>query len=1048
MRRFSDIIERRRTIALPSIAPVKRLLTIDLLVALLYLLFGLLFYHALALQGRILMDFDSFTYFYPNESYAARSLQAGHIPLWNPYLWAGAPFLANIQTALFYPPNLLFVFMSVPQAYAVLLVFHAWLGAFSMYALGRSMLWLDRPAALIAGLAFGFSGFITAQAGHLNQMQAAALLPLALLLVNVTLVKRSMLAGLLAALVIALQLLAGHTQEWYLSMVVLAAFVAYTLVIQFGAVLLARIGCGPLKGDELCLSEDDPGLNQILHQVHTPTKSRQMRRGLLALAVGGGFFAAMLVLALLLAAVQLLPTLELQGLSIRSSGLTYQEASSFSLLPSELLRGLLPLWGDEHPESNEWIGYAGIIPLALAALAVVVRPRNRFTIFFALLAFASLFLALGEWNPFYPFFYKLIPGLNLFRVPARWLLVWTLGLAGLAGIGASVFMTGLGLADRFKRLRMVQLRLVALAALAGLGIAFVWYTLHTTPPFAQLIIPHSPTRVIWAVVGVFAAGIVLLGIAWTPNRVLSWCLVVAVALELGSAGQTLPVNRITNLPEAYSSLRSAPAFLLTQPQPYRVLSITNNTFDPGDLPELRKLLTGTLPSEAVYEYIVAAKSKETLAPNVPLLYGIPSIDGYDGGVLPLRRYVEFKQLLVPPDRNTPDGRLREQLTKIPPQNLLALFGVDYVLMDKIADPWVDGVYYDLGLTQDLNAANPRVTLPSLPRFDSTSIGVISYLSGTNTVEDGTTVATLNITDMNGRMASYPLRAGMETAEGHYAKGTTAHKQAKVAAPWSGDPQGSNYIGLIKLPAPSYPLSITLQSNLPAGADFVLRGMSLIDDRLPASESVSIIPEMRVVHSGDVKIYERSGTGRAFLVPAVQVVDDDDAAIRALGSPSFNPESRAIVTKQDLPPTVAAQMNAEGLLSGGSALPQSPVGTVQIRSYQPERVILHVQNTAPAVLVLNDTFYPGWKAQVDGHDATAWRVNYLYRGLDLPAGSHEVVYTYDPPMFNLGAQISAFSLFLLLLGLLYELGRWLNRRRRYETKRLRSVPTQPQPNIPV
>src|SRR3972149_5348833 len=100
-------------------------------------------------------------------------------------------------------------------------------------------------------------------------------------------------------------------------------------------------------------------------------------------------------------------------------------------------------------------------------------------------------------------------------------------------------------------------------------------------------------------------------------------------------------------------------------------------------------------------YVTFAKDKETLKPNLPLTFGIPSLDGTDGGLLPLKRYVEFKSVLPLRSENIPDGRLREQLSSVPDPDLLGSLNVKYILTDRLQDAWAEGIYYDLGVTREL-----------------------------------------------------------------------------------------------------------------------------------------------------------------------------------------------------------------------------------------------------------------------------------------------------------------------------------------------------------
>jgi uncharacterized membrane protein YfhO len=68
------------------------------------------------------------------------------------------------------------------------------------------------------------------------------------------------------------------------------------------------------------------------------------------------------------------------------------------------------------------------------------------------------------------------------------------------------------------------------------------------------------------------------------------------------------------------------------------------------------------------------------------------------------------------------------------------------------------------------------------------------------------------------------------------------------------------------------------------------------------------------------------------------------------------------------------------------------------------------------LVLSDNYYPGWKAFVDGRAAVIKRVKYLFRGVEVPEGKHQVRFIYDPASVKIGALISAAAL-LALIGLM-------------------------------
>src|SRR5437016_11263225 len=209
---------RRRVIA------VRWPLTADSSVVLCLLAASLCFYYPLVFLGRAFLDYDAFVYFYPQRIYLAQSLLAGRIPLWDPNLFLGVPFLANPQTAVLYPPSWLFLLGPVQVVYAAELVLHAFLAAVFTYLLARRAFGVLPLAAAIGAVAYAFGGFAVGQGGHLNQISAAAWLPAVLLAYDRFATTRRVYWLGLGALALALQLLAGHPQETYMTLIVLGIF--------------------------------------------------------------------------------------------------------------------------------------------------------------------------------------------------------------------------------------------------------------------------------------------------------------------------------------------------------------------------------------------------------------------------------------------------------------------------------------------------------------------------------------------------------------------------------------------------------------------------------------------------------------------------------------------------------------------------------------------------------------------------------------------------------------------------------------------------------
>jgi hypothetical protein len=88
-----------------------------------------------------------------------------------------------------------------------------------------------------------------------------------------------------------------------------------------------------------------------------------------------------------------------------------------------------------------------------------------------------------------------------------------------------------------------------------------------------------------------------------------------------------------------------------------------------------------------------------------------------------------------------------------------------------------------------------------------------------------------------------------------------------------------------------------------------------------------------------------------------------------------------------------------------------------------RQVFRVAADAPGWLVLSDVWYPGWRAYVDGVSVSIYRANYLFRAVQLSAGTHEVEIVYRPTSFWLGSIVSLVT-WIILIAL------WLVYRRRY------------------
>ncbi len=157
--------------------------------------------------------------------------------------------------------------------------------------------------------------------------------------------------------------------------------------------------------------------------------------------------------------------------------------------------------------------------------------------------------------------------------------------------------------------------------------------------------------------------------------------------------------------------------------------------------------------------------------------------------------------------------------------------------------------------------------------------------------------------------------------------------------------------------------------------------------------------------GRFSIYkDKDAPPRAALVHSAEIIEDEKETYRRMEGSDFDIRKTVLIEKE-LPKQFP---NPE---------PQLPDAEerAEIKRYEPNRVEIEVKAASQAVLVLSDTFYPGWKATVDGKDTPMIHANRVMRALPIQKGEHKVVMTFLPKSFILGAIISFISILLLAVA---------------------------------
>lgn len=371
-----------------SAAPARRIWDVLLVVAVAIVLpiHRLHFDHP---TGWGLANLDLFGYFHPTVRFIHDELGQGRLPLWNPYQYAGQPFLAFHVTAVLYPPNLLLFFLFEPaRALEAHFAFHiAVAGVFTWLLTGR--LGLHPLARLGAASAYMLSGPLLLGLSNISFLATEAWLPAVLWSLHGLLREARASWSLALAVFMALAFLGGQAQQSL-----------YTL--QFGLVY---------------------GVFGLCFLAAPGTRIR-----IVALAALAGMLAFGLV------APQLLPAVEFATQSLRGlGGISFSGASIASIQPEVLLRGLTGIipWDAPLLDTVVRLPLLGL-PLALVAL-LAHRDRLQATFLFIAAGICALFV-LGSHGPVFPIYFSLPLG-DLFRAPSRMAFVYQLLFSVLLAMG-------------------------------------------------------------------------------------------------------------------------------------------------------------------------------------------------------------------------------------------------------------------------------------------------------------------------------------------------------------------------------------------------------------------------------------------------------------------------------------------------------------------------------------------------------------------------------------------------------------------------------------
>ncbi len=968
-------------------------MTPDRLAALLVTLAPLAYFHA-AVRGLIFLSpADGATFNVPLRVTAARMMQDGFLPLWNPYIFGGMPLHGAAQGGVLFPLNWFYLLFEPPTATNLMVISGYMLAALGAYLYARRA-GSSITGAVVTSLVWQWCGFLVGQLSHVNIVQTAALLPWLLWAIDGYGMGGKRRDGLLIAVFACLQAFTGHQQTLAYSLLLACAY----------TVCLAR-----------------------------SSKQQDARARYLSSLI-------LVAAGVALAAVQILPTLELLRNSVRSAS-SFDFFTSFSLPPRLLWTFAAPYalgGGDGRlfravyggpPYYGEFIGYVGAAGLVLAALAFILK-RDARTKFWTGAALICLALAFGRYWPFklYAVIYYL-PVLGLFRVPARHLMEVDFALAVLAGRGVTYVLSNM-----YERARVVRWTLL-------LGACFFLLTclavtigrpaelkLGRTAPVSIMRAPELFLPLVIAAASVWA----LYVFVRARGRGASTLLLLAVlALDLCLWGQSSGW-RVASPPRE-SELWNAPhtmKFLSgVSGTPQRILTYSQ-PFDPRE--PFRKAAT-----EDDDEFFLS------LQPDTYMPHRIENAAGYDGfGLARYSRLADDMKVwgdLVNPERSLyGEGRefdllnVRYLVAKRPLPGAAGNASSSSTSISpatmRLGDEW----FAEQELNTPYLERGQRLSF-SVPRVEADRLALLTNLSWSVAVPDGKTIATVRLRAADGRTFDFELRAGVHTSEWAYnrtdIRAKIKHRRAPTGTSYTVEDaqetyEGHTYVAAFALPervtvtggeitvaarpeAPELSLKVARATLVDTSSDLAtaLRGDWVAKGDAPAPSPGDAATRWRSVAQFErIGVYENTrALPRAWLATGAAVLTEQAAldAIRTGRLPNggaWEPRRTALLVS---PPG----LDLKNVEASGSA---------EVTRYEPNRVEVKTVSDAASLLVLGDNHYPGWRAFVDGRAVSIVRVNYNLRGVPLTAGEHVVEFVYRPLSVLVGFAISLLTLAALVL----------------------------------
>ncbi len=376
--------------------------------------------------GQVFYEGDNFHLNIPAKYFLVQQLSSGIFPLWNPYVFLGIPYFADLNVGVLHPLNFLYFIFAVPRALTIIGVLDFFFMATFQYIFLRALK-TSQLAAFLGGVIFAFGGTIANLYGNMTYLNIVVYIPLIFYFAYVFVQKRNLKYLLLLIFMQTVQFLSGHPQTTYYTMFFISLYLFFFSRLSFKK----RIG----------------------------------------------ITASFLLGPLLLSSVQLFSFVEYVLHANRPVGnVDYASWGNFTI--PGFITFFLPLVFGNHVDGNwwgpQWIasGYISTSGLILATIGLW-KAKFSFKTYAVVGLLLSLLLAMGNITPLFYIFYYMVPGWKFFRAPSGLLVYYTFFVSILAAYGLE-YIKGMTIQLRKKGI-MISMMLFILSLITTIVLYFSYY---------------------------------------------------------------------------------------------------------------------------------------------------------------------------------------------------------------------------------------------------------------------------------------------------------------------------------------------------------------------------------------------------------------------------------------------------------------------------------------------------------------------------------------------------------------------------------------------